>query len=176
MRNYLTDSYFDISDCYFYSFDFCKESYQNIIADGLKSKILLKHIDKEGTNNGSFYVSLLKIDTHYNDLSILEDNPLLIIDKSVRVIKTSNNRFYNLFSNTPFPLRYSPYNNEYQKFLKISSKHILGIAFNINRENEIENLKQMKELLLWEKEINKDTLFMDRNSNRVIDKHSMVLK
>ena len=156
MRNYLTDSYFDISDCYFHSFDFCKESYQNIITDGLKSKIFLKHIDKEGTNNGSFYVSLLKIDTHYNDLSILEDNPLLIIDKSVRVIKTSN--------------------NEYQKFLKISSKHILGIAFNINRENEIENLKQMKELLLWEKEINKDTLFMDRNSNRVIDKHSMVLK
>lgn len=176
MRNYLTDSYFDISDCYFHSFDFCKESYQNIITDGLKSKILLKHIDKEGTNNGSFYVSLLKIDTHYNDLSILEDNPLLIIDKSVRVIKTSNNRFYNLFSNTPFSLRYSPYNNEYQKFLKISSKHILGIAFNINRENKIENLKQMKELLLWEKEINKDILFMDRNSNRVIDKHLMVLK
>ena len=172
MRNYLTDSYFDISDCYFHSFDFCKESYQNIITDGLKSKILLKHIDKEGTNNGSFYVSLLKIDTHYNDLSILEDNPLLIIDKSVRVIKTSNNRF----SNTPFSLRYSPYNNEYQKFLKISSKHILGIAFNINRENKIENLKQMKELLLWEKEINKDILFMDRNSNRVIDKHLMVLK
>lgn len=176
MRNYLTDSYFDISDCYFHSFDFCKESYQNIITDGLKSKILLKHIDKEGTNNGSFYVSLLKIDTHYNNLSILEDNPLLIIDKSVRVIKTSNNRFYNLFSNTPFSLRYSPYNNEYQKFLKISCKHILGIAFNINRENEIENLKQMKELLLWEKEINKDILFMDRNSNRVIDKHLMVLK
>ena len=176
MRNYLTDSYFDISDCYFHSFDFCKEPYQNIITDGLKSKILLKHIDKEGTNNGSFYVSLLKIDTHYNNLSILEDNPLLIIDKSVRVIKTSNNRFYNLFSNTPFSLRYSPYNNEYQKFLKISCKHILGIAFNINRENEIENLKQMKELLLWEKEINKDILFMDRNSNRVIDKHLMVLK
>ena len=109
MKNYLTDSYFDISDCYFHSFDFCKESYQNIIADGLKSKILLKHIDKEGTNNGSFYVSLLKIDTHYNDLSILEDNPLLIIDKSVRVIKTSNNRFYNLFSSTPFP--YSPGTN-----------------------------------------------------------------
>ena len=81
-----------------------------------KSHILLKHIDKEGTNNGSFYVSLLKIGTYYNDLSILEDNPLLIIDKSVRVIKTSNNGFYNLFSNTPFPLRYSPYNNEYQKF------------------------------------------------------------
>ena len=101
---------------------------------------------------------------------------MLIIDKSVRVIKTSNNGFYNLFSNTPFPLRYSPYNNEYQKFLKISSKRILGIAFNINRENEIENLKQMKELLLWEKEINKNLLFMDRNSNRVIDKHSMVLK
>lgn len=176
MRNYLTDSYFDISDCYFHSFDFCKESYQNIVTDGLKSKILLKHIDKEGTNNGSFYVSLLKIDTHYNDLSILEDNPLLIIDKSVRVIKTSNNRFYNLFSNTPFSLRYSPYNNEYQKFLKISSKHIFGIAFNMNRENEIENLKKMKELLLWEKEIDKDVLFMDRNSNRVIDKHSMVLK
>lgn len=34
----------------------------------------------------------------------------------------------------------------------------------------------MKELLLWEKEINKDILFMDRNSNRVIDKYSMVLK
>ena len=169
MKNYLTDSYFD-------SFDYCKKSYQNIVTDGLKSKILLKHIDKEGTNNGSFYVSLLKIGTYYNDLSILEDNPLLIIDKSVRVIKTSNNGFYNLFSNTPFPLRYSPYNNEYQKLLKISSKYILGITFNINRENEIENLKKMKELLLWEKEINKNVLFMDRNSNRVIDKHSMVLK
>ena len=176
MRNYLTDSYFDISDCYFHSFDFCKESYQNIITDGLKSKILLKHIDKEGTYNGSFYVSLLKIGTYYNDLSILEDNPLLIIDKSVSAIQTSNNEFYNLFSNTPFPLRYSPYNNEYQKFLKISSKRILGIDFNINREKEMENLKKMKELLLWEKEINKDILFMDRNSNRVIDKYSMVLK
>ena len=40
----------------------------------------------------------------------------------------------------------------------------------------MENLKKMKELLLWEKEINKDILFMDRNSNRVIDKYSMVLK
>ena len=40
----------------------------------------------------------------------------------------------------------------------------------------MENLKKMKELLLWEKEINKDILFMDRNSNRVIDKNSMVLK
>ena len=120
MKNYLTDSYFDISDCYFHSFDFCKKSYQNIVTDGLKSKILLKHIDKEGTNNGSFYVSLLKIGTYYNDLSILEDNPLLIIDKSVRVIKTSNNGFYNLFSNTPFPLRYSPYNNEYQKLLYVN--------------------------------------------------------
>lgn len=136
----------------------------------MKSKILRGTIDHENTNNGAFYISLFQSTNEKNLLSILEEHPLLIIKNNVKVIKTLHIPICLCLTNTIFPIRYSPYSNEYQKFLYLSSKHIIGLRFSLMDANLEKNLLWMQQLMLWEEEIHKNMPYIDKETSRIINK------
>lgn len=170
VQDFLDNSQLNIEDCYFHSFPLEKEKYQDILNSGLKSKILQGKIDHNNSNNGSFYISLFKSTDEKNIISILEDNPLFIIGNSLKVRKTSSTPIYEILTSTFLPLRYSPYNNEYQKFLYLSSKYIIGIRFLLKEENLEKRLLRMQEFMRWEDEIHKNIPYVDKDSCRIINK------
>lgn len=140
------DEYVVLNDAFYYhAFLYKQEEFINMINQGIKSSILLGK-NAQG-NNGYFYVSLSKREkgefSVYNRLNHL---PMFIITNKISAIKTRNFRRYGHYSswiiNSPFPFRESEYDDEYQKFLKVSAKNILAIQYNIypyHQHSDIEN-------------------------------------
>lgn len=122
------------SDVYYHAFSYEQESFINMINEGIKSHILL------GTNaqgmNGYFYVSLSKNEKcEFSIYERLNHLPMFVIANKIRTIKTRNFRRYNSYPgwmiNSPLPFRGSEYDDEYQKFLKVSPSDILAIQFDM---------------------------------------------
>lgn len=123
------------NDFYYHAFLYQQEEFLSMINEGIKSHILLgKNVQG---NNGYFYVSLSKQEkcefSIYNRLNHL---PMFVISPKIRTIKTENFRRRSSYLsgcmvNLPFPFRQSEYDDEYQKFLKVSSRDILAIQFDI---------------------------------------------
>lgn len=173
IQDFLDNSQLNIEDCYLHSFPLEKEKYQDILNSGLKSKILQGKIDHNNSNNGSFYVSLFKSTDEKNIISILEDHPLFIIENNVGVRKTVSTPICMVLTSTFLPIRYSPYNNEYQKFLYLSSKYIIGIRFSLKEEKLEKNLLWMQNFMQWEDEIHKNIPYVDKESSRIINKEKV---
>ena len=122
------------SDFYYHAFDYNQDEFISMITEGIKAPILL---GKPGDgNNGKFYVSLSKnvncSNSIYNKLS---SKPMFMINNKILTVKARNSKIYGMYPmflmQSPLPFRDCEYDDEYQKFLKVSAKDILAIQYNI---------------------------------------------
>ena len=126
---------------YYHAFVYDHDAFVNMINEGIKSPIYLNR-SGEG-HNGLFYVSLSKnlncVDSIYDKLSSL---PMFIINEKIWAIKAKNalSPSFSL-KRSPLPIRYSEYDDEYQKFLKVKPKDILGIQFNLFTNVDDSNIR-----------------------------------
>lgn len=154
-------------DWFYHAFSPEKENIIDMLTDGIKAPILLDKKKSNGGNNGLFYVSVckrLKTRPDYrHSYSMFRDNPMFIIE-GINPIKCTMSFLSSLCMNTPLPLRNTSYEDEYQQFLKISYKNIIGIQLKLLRlveYNNIEALKMARELILLIESINSDLPIYD---------------
>jgi len=159
----------NINKCYYHAFSKDEKVFKNIIQQGIKCKLLQGHIDLNSTYNGTFYISLYKIKSNDKVMKIIQERPCIILDEKIKPIHTKKGA--GIFSNTPLPIRVSPYENEYQKFFYISPKHFLGIGLNLEDERTIkQKYEDLRNMLIWLKEIQKDIDFYDISTGKIINK------
>lgn len=177
---------------YYHAFDlpllddetFDMNNFNNMIKEGIKSKILRKKLITG--YNGYYYVSLTKDEECMNSaFKALSKLPMFIINPNIKVIKAKNfnlQKSYPSWVNSgPLPFRYSPYDNEYQKFYKVKPEQIIGIRYNISEVLESNNGYKYKKLKLQllkqiiESLINvSDLPIIDTNEGKTIDKFKYV--
>ena len=172
---------------YYHAFVYNQNNFINMINKGIKSSILL---GKHGNGlNGKFYVSLSKKETSeieysiYNQLLYL---PMFIINDEIKTIKAINctkniSHYPRWFQYSPLPFRESIYDDEYQKFLQVSSKDIVGIEYNlkflfnrINKSNIIEDLVVLRNMINDLNSQNLDLPIIDYSSSREINKEKVL--
>ena len=165
--NYIEDTHILYDNPYYHSFEYNKDDFINMITEGIKSPILLGK--PGGGNNGKFYVSLSKHENcEYSIYDKLNSNPMFVIDRNLKTLKTRNfikKGYYPIsFMQSPLPFRESEYDDEYQKFLKVSPKYILAIQYNIfsNCEQHNDN-SYIKQHLLILTQIIKDLESLEIN-------------
>ena len=115
-------------------------------------------IENNNTYNGTFFTSLTKENnTKKSIYRIFSSSPYYIgIEVEIDKVYSTNNN-YNIFSNTPIPIRYSPYDDEWQTNKTIKTENFktiyvpLAIAKLNTSENEynelIKKVEQLKELM-----------------------------
>lgn len=177
--DFIEDKEIQLKDnVYYHAFPYRKDDFVNMITEGIKCPILIRK-RAEG-NNGYFYVSLSKKERC--ESSIYERTmhlPMFVIDGDMRTIKVSNYRKskydFGWAMNLPLPFRECEYDDEYQKFLKVSPKYFLAIQYNLylNRLKYgtlDEDLKTLKNIVdtLEEEEI--DLPIIDGSSLKAINK------
>lgn len=133
--NYIEDEQVIMDDFYYHAFSYNHEKFINMITEGIKSPILLK--TKAGGNNGYFYVSLTKNENCKNSIyKKLDHMPMFIINNKIKTVKAKNFSLSSSYpmwvKNSPLPFRDCEYDDEYQKFLKVNPKDILGIIYDIS--------------------------------------------
>lgn len=127
---YIEDKRIVINDInYYHAFDYNKQNFSSMIINGIKSPILL---NKKGNgHNGKFYVSLSKNENvKYSVNKILIYQPAFIIDNNIKVVKCKNFITDDIKKLSMFS-RVSEFDDEYQKFLKVPKKYIVGIRYNL---------------------------------------------
>lgn len=169
-------------DYYYHAFRYNEQEFISMLNEGIKAPILL---GKNGDgNNGYFYVSLTKNEicdySIYDKLSYL---PMFIIDDNIKTIKTRNfkkmSHYRGDFMKTFLPFRESEYDNEYQKFLIVPSKYIVGIQFNvyynfINNYDVKEILSTLKNIIQQLNFISLDLPIIDFSTNTKINKEKIL--
>lgn len=169
---------------YYHAFDYDSREFISMLMHGIKSRILLL---KHGVgNNGLFYVSLSRCEEcDVSTYKMLYNLPKFIINPNIKVIKTRNYRKYGLYpidlANTFLPLRESGYDDEYQKFLLVSPKNIIGIEYNLYNiykkygviDYDLKVLKSMVENL---KLLNRDIPIIDKSRKKEINKNKVLTK
>lgn len=175
LRSISTNKEFLLENYFFHSFPLDEKIFKDIILDGIKCKYLLGMKDTDYTYNGSYYVSIFKLtDKKIYPLYMLENNPLLILSDEIKTLKT-NKKYGQMFSNTVIPLRMSPYENEYQTFLKIDSKKIIGIAYYLceSDSNLLEKLAILKLISKWLMELEKQILIVNSYNSKIINQDKL---
>lgn len=182
--DYIEDEPIELSkDYYYHAFCYEQKSFINMISEGIKSPILLGK-SAQGYN-GPFYVSLSKKENcEMSIYNILKDHIMFIIDGKIKTIKTRNFRRYGEYpiscTSTFLPFRVSGYDDEYQKFLKVSPEHILGIKYNLLTDCERNAIQLKKELLTLKAMINDlknqkiDLPIIDASASRRLNKEKIL--
>lgn len=174
---------------YYHAFDlpmiddntFDMRKYKDMVKNGIKSRILQKRHSMG--YNGYYYVSLTKDEECENSIfQALSNLPMFIINPNIKVIKTKciylDKKYPGWLSASPLPFRCSPYNNEYQKFLKVKPEQIIGLRYNIseflfsnnNDKYKLLKLKLLKQII--ESSINTTNIpIIDTNEEKEIDKY-----
>lgn len=119
---------------YYHAFLYEKEDFTNMITEGIKSPILLGKLGIG--NNGKFYVCLSKNESCKKSIyDKLSNNPMFVINGNIRTIKAKNSslnsQYPMCFMQSPLPFRECEYDDEYQKFLKVSPQNFLALQYNI---------------------------------------------
>lgn len=177
------------NEYYYHAFQYTQPEFISMIVEGIKAPILL---GKEGQgNNGKFYVCLSKKEKcekpSYDIYDILSKNPMFVINRKIKTIKSKNalkEAHHPLsFIQSPLPFRESSYDNEYQKFLKVSPKDILAIQYNLfsNYQCYQNNNNYMKHQLLILKQMiedlesqNKPLPIVDASTSTIINKEKVL--
>lgn len=174
-------------DYYYHAFVYNQNNFINMINKGIKSAILL---GKHGSGlNGNFYVSLSKKETTNVDCSIYNQLlylPMFIINDEIKTVKAVNckkNTYHypRWIRYSPLPFRETIYDDEYQKFLQVSSKDIVGIEYNlkflfnrINKSNIIEDLVVLRNMINDLNSQKLDLPIIDYSSSREINKEKVL--
>ena len=156
---------------------------EKIFAEGIKSAYLRGL--KGNHFNGKYYISLIKVNSDYNELSLfLKDRPKFVINNiSPFYAERKKFKLRRIFINTIIPLRTSEWDGEYQEFLKIDASNIIAIEYSLfkilNNSTEIndnikENLKFLKEIILCLKKLNINLPIYDFSSNKEINKEKVL--
>ena len=183
IMNDIEDKKCDLNrDNYYHAFFYNKNEFVSMINEGIKSRLLL-HKDSAGYN-GYFYVSLMKEkECKYSIYRKLYHLPMFMIDHRIKAIKTKNYKtggnIIEMFESTFLPFRGSVYDDEYQKFLKVSEKDIIGIVYNLYHnylnngdiKNDLMVLRSIVEVL---KEQESNLLIIDKSSNKFINKEKVL--
>lgn len=169
-------------DNYYHAFFYEKDEFISMINDGIKSRLLL-HKESAGYN-GLFYVSLMKEkECEYSIYKKLYHLPMFIINSKIKAIKTNNYKIkrhsVEMFESTPLPFRGSVYDDEYQKFLKVSEKDIIGIVYNIyhnyiNNGDIKDDLIVLRSIVEVLNEQESNLLIIDKSSNKFINKNKVL--
>ena len=160
------------NNCFYHAFYYDNKEFVSMLNEGIKSPLLLSK--KAAGYNGYFYVSLTKREKC--EMSIykkLYDLPKFIINPKIRTIKTKNYIRYGShlinITNTFLPFRESEYDDEYQKFIIVHSKDIIGIEYNLY-SNYLKYGDIRKDLVILESIIN--NLIVQKRNIPIIDNSS----
>jgi len=185
MITYIEDEPFLLlGNPYYHAFRYEPDEFTNMITEGIKSPILL---GKEGTgNNGPFYVSLSKKENAEKSVyDMLKSLPMFVIDGNIKTIKAKNSNkektFPISFTRTPLPFRDCEYDDEYQKFLRVSPKDILAIQYNLFA-NHLENnedyiIEQLLTLIKMVEDLEKEQInlpIIDASNSKRINKQKVL--
>lgn len=166
---------------YYHAFNYNPKTFQDMINDGIKAKILL---GQKGVGfNGLFYISLSREENAlYSAYNLLRQRPAFVIDSSLRPIKTRNitreDSYPLCICNSFLPFRSSAYDDEYQCFLKISAAKIKAIRYEFqsteSKRELIEKLIVLKQIILDLENQNKNLTIFDVDTNRVFKKEKVL--
>lgn len=174
---------------FYHSFEYKPYDFSDMMKSGLKcrfltskSKNIITRIQENVGFNGSFFISLSKNNLLDNSafVTFSEYSPMFILENT-KPIKCCQNRFFSVFDNTIFPIRYSEWQDEYQMFLKIPCDKIIGLEAKVIKwcvENRKEELMCLRNILLQMKELNINLPLYDfsafENSMREVDKENFI--
>ena len=176
------DTYPVSLNSYYHAFVYNHDSFIKMLNEGLKAKILLQ---KRGTGfNGLFYVSLSKCEKgFYSAYNLLKEDPAFIIDGNLKTFKTINyireGNYSISFCNTFLPFRISPYDDEYQRFLKVSPEKIKAIRYELssavnNEEHFIYKLTILQHLMQDLEQVNSSLPIIDADSHQIFNRQKVL--
>lgn len=169
---------------YLHAFTFEHDHLITMLDNGIKAPILLKK-PFEGSFNGSYYVSLMRYEDCEHDVyKKLIKRPMFIINDNIKTIYAGyfpNYRFHNrLLMESPLPFRCSPYDNEYQKFLRVNPDDIIGLNYNLFNEDtlgtkeKLIRLRVLRDLILELKRNKKELEIVDYSNSKIINKDKVL--
>lgn len=182
---YIEDKDYEIDkDNYLHAFDYFNNHLITMLNNGIKAPKLLNKVF-EGSFNGSYYVSLMKYeDCKYNVYEKLIKQPMFIINSNIKTIYAKNfvhnHLYWRPFIESPLPFRCSPYDNEYQKFLKVSPNDIIGLNYNLFNDETISNTEKIRRLNILKCIIldldkhNKELQIVDYSNSKIINKEKVL--
>jgi len=135
---------------YLHAFLYEDQHMITMLKSGIKAPKLLDKPFK-GEFNGSYYVSLMKYeDCEYDVYKKLIKRPMFIISSNIKTIYAENfvsgKLYWRPIIESPLPFRCSPYDNEYQKFLKVKPEEIIGLNYNLFDDSTISNKEKIRRL------------------------------
>ena len=114
---------------------------------------------------------------------MLKEEPAFIIDGSLKTFKTINyireGSYPIPFYNTFFPFRISSYDDEYQRFLKVSPKKFIAIRYEINSSlNNVEYFRYkliiLQHLMQDLEQVNSSLPVVDADSQQIFNRQKVL--
>lgn len=153
---------------------------EEILKNGIKS-LYLRNKESLLGYNGKYYVSLSKKTNCSKSAYYLFENRPKFIVSGIHTIH-ANNKSELAYSciETVFPIRTSCYEDEYQAFLKVRPKYILGLEYSLSHilyddpASSIEELRFLKEIINSLGKLSLNLPIYDCSSSREINKQKVI--
>lgn len=176
----------NIGDYYYHGFLYNQNSFIDMLIDGIKCPKLIDETSYNGSN-GKYYICLSKnINVKKSSFNLFSSfRPMFILD-NITPLKTHK---YG-FTKSILPIREGIYDDEYQSFYKINSNKIIGIQykiyemlsndskvkkmFNMNDEDCIKYLYNLKEMIEILNKLSIDIPIYDFSAMKEINKEKVL--
>ncbi|MCH5166711.1 MAG: hypothetical protein J1F35_02350 [Erysipelotrichales bacterium] len=142
------------TEWYYHAFSFLPDVFKNMVSSGIKCPFLIG-TRLAGVHNGFFFISLSKEVPGIKKsafLKYLKRNSMFILD-NIEPFKC----FPEGMAPIPIITRESTWSDEYQAFMKIPAKKIVGLESAVESwslEEEIEKLRDLREMIIILNELN----------------------
>ncbi len=134
------------------------EHFESVCQNGIWANACLTSKEIFDYHGLAYYIRLYKAVSHFDKKNhydtLASISPLLML-KDVKVLPCHNKAYLRQLRNSILPFRYSCYEDEYQAFLSIDSKKIIGIEcalYDMVKENEglfLKNLSYLSEMITF---------------------------